>query len=254
MSSKYKLAVFDIDGVLNEHGGNILPESVAAIAKLRSKGIQVCFASGKHAWYIHGGLVWSGLLDENTFIVAEMGGVIYDPHSRRTLIKDKYLKDVVLLRNIVRNLQSSDDGFNKFAGMTVWEEPKESLFCLYPEKYSDVNRLANEIREIIQTNNLSLKITQNPDSIDASQEGINKATGITYICNWLNIRFDEIIAFGDNYNDIEMLGAVGYPVTVANGISEVKNIVSSRGGYIARDKFGIGVLEAVEFLEKSDLI
>lgn len=37
---------------------------------------------------------------------------------------------------------------------------------------------------------------------------------------------DEIIAFGDNYNDIEMLKGVGYGVAVANAREEVKDIAN----------------------------
>ena len=77
-NSKYKIAFFDIDGVLNEHGGNILSQSKQAIQVLRERGVRVCFASGKHAWYIQGGLVWSGLLTNDTLIVAENGGVVPD--------------------------------------------------------------------------------------------------------------------------------------------------------------------------------
>lgn len=246
----FTLAVFDIDGVLNEHGGNILPESVAAISLLRSKGVQVCFASGKHAWYVHGGLVWSGILDDDTFIVAENGGVIYDPHSRRTFVEEKYIHDVNLLRAIYRNLQSRDEGFTTFGGIRVWEEPKETLFCLFPEKNGEVSKLASQLREIVRINQLHLSVVENPDSVDVLQTGISKATGLRYICDWLGVDFKHIVAFGDNLNDIEMLEVVGYPVTVANGHNLVKDLVRKRNGYVAHDKYGIGVLEAVRWLTK----
>lgn len=254
MKNKLKLAVFDIDGVLNEHGGNILPESVAAISKLRSRGIRVCFASGKHAWYVHGGLVWSGILDEDTYIVAENGGVVYDPHTRKTLLEEKHINDVNLLRSIYRNLHSRSGGFTTFAGIRVWEEPKETLFCLFPEHTSEVAQLAHHLREIVELNKLSLSMVENPDSVDVLQEGISKATGLNYICDWLKLDFDEIVAFGDSYNDIEMLSAVGLPVTVANGVEKVKKIVKSRAGYIAHDKCGIGVLEAVNQLIRTNVV
>lgn len=254
MKNSLKLAVFDIDGVLNEHGGNILPESVAAIALLRSKGIRVCYASGKHAWYVHGGLVWSGILDDDTYIVAENGGVVYDPHSRRTLLEEKYINDVGTLRSIYRNLRSRSEGFATFAGIRVWEEPKETLFCLFPERTEDVPQLAKHLRELVELNGLRLSVVENPDSVDVLQEGINKATGLRYICDWLKLDFGEIMAFGDSYNDVEMLSAVGYPITVANGVEKVKNIVRIRSGYVARGKYGIGVLEAVNHFIQTELV
>jgi HAD superfamily hydrolase (TIGR01484 family) len=250
-NKKYKIAMFDIDGILNEHGGNILESSKQAIHKLRTLGVRVCFASGKHAWYIQGGLVWSGLLEKDTIIIGENGGVIFDPHSRKNVVDDKFLGDVRRLRSIFYNLYSSKEGFLKFAGMTVWEEPKESLFNLYPQDTKDVPRLAKNLREIVEINKLNLYCVENPDSVDVIQEGINKATGIKRVCGWLGITIDDVLAFGDSYNDTEMLTEVGFAVTVENGKPEIKELVKSKGkdhGYIASKKCGDGVMEAIEHL------
>lgn len=256
MKDKYKLIMFDIDGVLNEHGGNILPESKEAIKILRERDVRVCFASGKHAWYIQGGLVWSGLLQEDTLIVAENGGVVYDPQSRKTILEDKYLKDAKLLRNIFYNLYKKREGFLHFAGLTVWEEPKETLFCLFPKDTNEVPKLAKIIQEIVDINKLNLYLVENPDSVDVLQEGINKATGIQHVCDWLNISMKDIIAIGDSYNDIEMLEAIDFGITLDNGKPEIKDLIRAKAdkGYIASKACGKGVLEAVEYLIKNDLI
>lgn len=253
-NSQLKMVAFDIDGVLNEHGGNILPESVQAIELLRSRGLQVCFASGKHAWYIQGGLVWSGILDETTLIVAENGGVVYNPATRRTLLEEKYLPDVARLRSIFRNLRSTYDGFLKFDGMIVWEEPKETLFCLYPKNVADLPKLEKSLRTIVDINDLHLSVVRNPDSIDVLQQDISKATGLAHLCSWQGIEMSEIIAFGDSTNDIEMIRAVGYPVTVHNGLDSIKSLVRERGGYIAKQRSGHGVLEAVNQLIADKII
>lgn len=248
--------MFDIDGVLNEHGGNILDESKQAINLLRKNHIQVGFASGKHAWYIQGGLVWSGLLTKDTLIVAENGGVIYDPSSRKTIVEDKFLKDVKLLRSIFYNLYKKRSGFLNFAGLTVWEEPKESLFCLFPQSTDEVSHLALTLKEIIAVNQLNLYVVENPDSVDVLQTGINKATGLLHICEWLGIDIQQIIAFGDSYNDQEMLSEVGFAISPANAKDKIKQIVKDKGdhGYLASKSCGTGVLEAVEHLLKNEII
>ena len=253
-NTRYELAVFDIDGVLNEHGGNIIEESIEAIKLLRTRGLRVCFASGKHAWYVHGGLIWSGLMDSDTLIVAENGGVVYNPKTRRTIYEDIYLNDVRVLKNIFHNLHSSDRGFARFAGLTVWEEPKETLFCLYPKDTLEVNKLSKVLTEIVSLNKLNLSIIENPDSVDVLQAGINKATGLNKLCEWLNIDMKQIIAFGDSYNDTEMLSEVGLPVTVSNGVDTIKKIVLSRKGLVADARSGKGVLEIVNKLMKNNTI
>lgn len=252
--SKYKVVAFDIDGVLNEHGGNILPESIEAIDCLINAGLRVVFASGKHAWYVQGGLVWSGLLSPETLIVAENGGVVYEPRTRRMVVEEKHLRDVRLIKTIFRNLHSHDDGYVKFAGITVWEEPKETLFCLFPKNEGEVAKLAGVLNEIVEINQLQLRIVENPDSVDVLQSGINKATGLNYLCEWLAIEPREIIAFGDNYNDLEMLNYVGLPVTLGNGVEQVKKLVKTKKGIIANKNYGKGVLEVVEFLKSEGRI
>lgn len=54
---------------------------------------------------------------------------------------------------------------------------------------------------------------------------ISKASALTQLLQHeLNIEMKDVIAFGDNYNDIEMLKAVGCGVAVGNAKDEVKNI------------------------------
>ncbi len=62
--------------------------------------------------------------------------------------------------------------------------------------------------------------------IEVAPKTISKKTAISYILNNLypTITMAEAVAFGDNYNDIEMLNAVGYGVAVANAKDEVKQV------------------------------
>lgn len=62
--------------------------------------------------------------------------------------------------------------------------------------------------------------------IEVTPKSISKKTAITYLLDKLytNISLNEVAAFGDNYNDIEMIEAVGYGVAVANAKDEVKQI------------------------------
>jgi len=248
--------MFDIDGVLNEHGGNIMDCSKKAIQLLRDRNLRVCFASGKHAWYIQGGLVWSGLLEKDTVIVAENGGVVYDPNTRQKITEENHLADVRLLRNIFYNLYSRNNGYLQFASMRVWEEPKETLFCLFPQKPIDVKPLAKILKEIIELNQLKLYIVENLDSVDVLQLNVNKASGLKKANALMGVTSKEIIAFGDSYNDMEMLEVVGFAVTVNNGKKEIKEIVKNKRskGYIAKQNYGDGVLEAVEYLIDQKLI
>lgn len=52
--------------------------------------------------------------------------------------------------------------------------------------------------------------------------GVTKATGLETIGKRLSISLDEMMAFGDGENDIEMLDAVGHGVAMGNALDSLK--------------------------------
>lgn len=65
-----------------------------------------------------------------------------------------------------------------------------------------------------------------PTYIEISHSSVSKKTAIEVLLKhcYPAISIKNIVAFGDNYNDIEMLKAVGLGVAVANAIEEVLQI------------------------------
>lgn len=59
--------------------------------------------------------------------------------------------------------------------------------------------------------------------LDYTGIGVNKGSAIKSVCEALNISQDQCIAFGDNYNDIEMFDTVGYPVVMEKAVADVKS-------------------------------
>ncbi|MCM0582445.1 HAD family hydrolase [Weissella diestrammenae] len=55
-------------------------------------------------------------------------------------------------------------------------------------------------------------------SVDIVGPGINKAAGIQYVANHYGLALaDDLVAFGDGLNDLEMLKAAKYPFAMPNG-------------------------------------
>ena len=63
----------------------------------------------------------------------------------------------------------------------------------------------------------------NDTLIEIAPKSVSKLTAIRVLIGE-KYTLDEIIAFGDNFNDIEMLKNVGCGIAVANGRQEVKAI------------------------------
>ena len=236
----YRLCVFDIDGVLNPAREPVQKEGIKAIKKLEKHGLKISFASGKHPWYITGGLVFSGLLRKDTVIVGEAGGHVFFPREKESILYTNHLKDIKRLRELFYN--------NKEFAHAFWEEPKETLFSVFPRKRENIPHVADTLERIIKEEKFNLYIITHVDAIDAMQNGLSKEVGLRVLSEHLKIPLEEMIAFGDGRNDFEMLSTAGYPVAVANAEGKIKKIVRERQGYISALEYGKGVLEAVNFI------
>src|SRR6476659_6361758 len=75
----------------------------------------------------------------------------------------------------------------------------------------------------------------------------HKGAALAALSRLLGIPRDHIFAAGDHHNDLSMLDGrfAAYPACPANAILEVKEVVESAGGYVARKNHGAGVHEAL---------
>ena len=59
------------------------------------------------------------------------------------------------------------------------------------------------------------------NNVEVNAKGIHKGNALVKLGEVLNIKMEEIMAFGDGNNDIQMLEAVGVGVAMANSVPEV---------------------------------
>ena len=74
-------------------------------------------------------------------------------------------------------------------------------------------------------------------SCDVNIKGINKATGVKKIIEYLGFPLEDTYAFGDAVNDLEMLQSVGHPVIMANCAAELKGRGFDETGDVLDDGF-----------------
>lgn len=63
-------------------------------------------------------------------------------------------------------------------------------------------------------------------NIDITPKGVTKPCGLKIVCRELDISPDQIVAFGDGYNDIEMLKMAGVSVAMGGAPEEVGAIAT----------------------------
>ncbi|WP_196593940.1 HAD family hydrolase [Pectinatus sottacetonis] len=84
--------------------------------------------------------------------------------------------------------------------------------------------------------------------VDIMPKGINKGIAIKKIQKKLNIKPEECMAFGDFYNDREMLQTVGESYAMENALPEIKEIAK----YVAPANNQGGVIKVIRrYLEKT---
>ena len=66
-----------------------------------------------------------------------------------------------------------------------------------------------------------------PHLLEVMDKSISKATGIEVLLKHYGYTVDEAIAFGDNYNDVEMLEMIPQSVAMANAPDRVKKLASA---------------------------
>lgn len=77
-------------------------------------------------------------------------------------------------------------------------------------------------------------------------KGYSKATGIEYMCRFLDVEHADTYALGDSDNDVEMLRFAGCGIAMGNGTPEAKDAadyvtkgIHEDGVYLALERFGL---------------
>ena len=72
--------------------------------------------------------------------------------------------------------------------------------------------------------------------IEIAPKAISKKSAIEHlITNEFDLNFEDVMSFGDNYNDIEMLKASGLGIAVGNAKDEVKKVANQVIGHAKED-------------------
>uniref|UniRef100_UPI003F68C780 Cof-type HAD-IIB family hydrolase n=1 Tax=Streptococcus pluranimalium TaxID=82348 RepID=UPI003F68C780 len=85
-------------------------------------------------------------------------------------------------------------------------------------------------------------VTSGFGTIDIIQTGVHKAAGLQVLMEHYGVFADELMAFGDSGNDVEMLHLANYSYAVANA----PQIIKQHAKFLAPDHKDNGVLEVIE--------
>ncbi|PLT27923.1 Cof-type HAD-IIB family hydrolase [Peribacillus deserti] len=226
---------FDIDGTLLNHEKELPLSTKKAIFKLKEEGHIIAIATGRAPFMFED---LRRELDINTFIsyngqyVVLNGEVLYtNPLNISSLEK---LTEAALLNNHPVVFMDHED---MRANVPEHEYIKESIDTLKIGRFPTHDALYYKGRDLYQSllfcpvgaeNQYERDfkdfdfIRWHPVSVDVLPRGGSKAKGIEKIAEKLGIPEENLFAFGDGLNDMEMLLTVKNSVAMGNAEKKVK--------------------------------
>lgn len=267
-SSPIRCAVFDIDGTLLGRYQNTIEDSaVKAIHELKKQGIHVLVATGRSFYFIKSHV--KEVLDCDYYV--SINGSCVLNHKGEVIIRhdipsndvqtvldlcEKYdialalktSKEMVVLKDYpgftahygigfdVHNLMI-DDTEKRDYFKTV--EAAMGLFLI-----GDTSKILPALKALPQFRVEGV----GSQSLDVFNSHIDKTKGIDEVLHLIGVTWDEVIAFGDGDNDLEMIEKAAIGVAMGNATEKVKQ----KADYVTLDVDQGGIASALEFYRLID--
>lgn len=206
----HKLLVFDLDGTLAQRAKGIGYKDIQKLKELEKSGYRIAICSGKPTYYLCG---FARQLElENPILIGENGGSF---QFGVALPPKKYYKYPYSKRAGMQLAQLRKLIDEKCGEYSCWYQPNEIELTPFPQDAQTFEI----IQKIIDSGEICLDellVYRHKDCFDMIPKNINKANGVALLAEREDINRDEIIAFGDEINDIPMLGLADISVLIGD--------------------------------------
>ncbi|MDR1469737.1 MAG: Cof-type HAD-IIB family hydrolase [Spirochaetaceae bacterium] len=256
-----KLIASDMDHTLLTEKGELPPDFANYIARLEGIGIGFVIASGRPLYTLEH--IFSSIKNKLGFI-ADNGGVVN--YKGETLFKS--LISPATYQAMVAFIGEKTDGIAILCGLDTAFLPEEArihenfLRTFYANMMfvPKLDRVAAEVDKVTvylpdKNSKACYEKIVRPwyggdfsvtvgDTIwiDIMNHGINKGNAMRVLGDRLHIGASHMMAFGDTYNDIEMLKAVEYSYIVKNAHEDMKGFAK----FITDSNDNFGVIKVID--------
>jgi Cof subfamily protein (haloacid dehalogenase superfamily) len=277
-----QLIAIDIDGTLMPSTGpRISPRNCAALLAAEAAGIEIVIATGRRQAYAMPLIAQVGL-SEDSVMISSNGAVVrgFDGGllDRRFLPVEAARRLCVALRGygtlvftfdregagalVIESLKQLHARIDRWVdanrpyllevqpierAFDAGEEPIQGMICgtveemLTAEKELLLSDVAGQIamhRTEYPARNLSI--------LDLLPPGCSKGAALHSLASIRGLERNQIMAIGDNLNDLEMLEYAGRAVVMGNASQEVRQLAQRRGWELTASNDDDGVAQAVE--------
>ena len=244
-----KIVFSDIDGTVLNSNHHVLPSTTKAVKKLLQKDIPFVLVSARMPEAI------KTITDEmNVKIpIISYGGALVLDEEKNTLYDKKITAiDTMNMIEKIKSLWADKVVINYYTDNNWYVEDTENKAVKREENITKVKSKQAPFNQLIKDNILpnkllcmteppicekmekvlkdmfpELKIMRSsPILLEIMDKSVSKADGIKIMLNHFNLDRKQSIAFGDNYNDVDMLDFVGLGVAMNNAPEGVKKMTN----------------------------
>ena len=241
-----RLIASDIDGTLLQNKAKAIPEEIFRhIRRLRQKDILFCPTSGRQ--YTSLRRLFAPVADEVPFL-CENGAIVYGVGNPGPVLC-KTVMDREAALDLSREIFAHPDFEVLISGAnTSYLLPKgDVILPLIRDRTGNntvcLSRLEDIPEDILKVSCFSPKGTDLAEEVLLPRHGggpfqsavagdtwldftlADKGAGLTGLCRSLGIALEDVMAFGDNYNDLPMLDIVGHPYLMENAAKALHPLI-----------------------------
>lgn len=245
---KYKLIAMDMDGTLTNSQKEISPKTKKILIQLQEKGVKLVLASGRPT---------PGLFKEakelkmdqfGGYLLSFNGAAVHEYPSMRLIYSNTIDPHYIL--PIINNAKALNLGVITYKNNDLIVDDPKTYKADYEQKITGMNmKVVDDLRDYIDFapnkflisgpeqylktvfqdfkmpfGNLLSIYTSAPFYVEVVSNGINKSVGLKHVAEDMKIEAENIIAFGDEMNDLVMIQYAGYGVAMGNAVKPVKLI------------------------------
>jgi len=272
--SNIRLLATDIDGTLLNPEFRISEGDLAALQRAHAAGIEIVLVTGRRhtfalpiakqlgfdLWLISSNGAVTRSLSGETFhrdmmpaeTCRKLCGAMQEFRGNTVLTFDQEAKGAIVLERLdevglsIRRWLEKNMEYIEFVvpiEKALVRDPVQAMFCgtmlrmtaaLRVLEQAGMDGMVTVLRTEYPARDLSM--------IDVLNTGCSKGHALERWAAYRGYRREEVMAVGDNHNDVEMLEFAGYPVIMGNACEELR----ARGWRVTRGNHECGVAAAVE--------
>lgn len=256
-----KMVVTDLDDTLLARDKTIAAEAVQLIAQLKKQDIRFTVISGRPPYAIAKFArmveISAPIVGCNGAVVVDRNGVLLEPGT--ALLPDLLVPLLTTAAEHKLTVLALAGDVEYALAETPWTRAREAAGRSIPlaglaqllqrQDIYKVNIMAGEQQALFAALLPDIRALRAAYSVtvyghsgcEIVNRQVSKETGLMKLCRMCQISMDEVLAIGDNENDIQMLRAAGIGAAVANATDPVR----AAADYCCKNGYTEGVMEAI---------